>query len=82
MIVDLVRERVEAALPGAEVRVEGDASRMMIVVVSDRFEGVARVKKQQLVYAAISNLISAGELHAVTIRALTPGESGEALGPN
>lgn len=75
MIADVVRERLEAALTGADVQVDGDASRMTIVVVSDHFEGVARVKKQQLVYAAINDLIAAGELHAVTIRALTPGES-------
>jgi acid stress-induced BolA-like protein IbaG/YrbA len=47
---------------------------MEIIVVSTAFEGLARVRKQQLVYGAIAQLISAGALHAVTIRALTPAE--------
>ena len=47
---------------------------MEVVVVSSAFEGVSRVRKQQLVYAAIAELIRDGALHAVTIRAYTPAE--------
>ncbi len=51
---------------------------MEVVVVSPAFEGVSRVRKQQLVYAAIAELIRDGALHAVTIRAYTPAEHAEA----
>ena len=77
MIGDKVRARLEAALDGATVEVDGDGSRMSIAVVSSQFAGMTRVKKQQTVYAAISELIASGELHAVTIKALTPDEAGE-----
>jgi acid stress-induced BolA-like protein IbaG/YrbA len=78
VIADDVEARVAKAIVPSEVRARGDASRMEVVVVSPAFEGVSRVKKQQLVYAAIAELIRDGALHAVTIRAYTPAERPEA----
>ncbi len=78
MIADDVKTRVAQAIVPSEVTARGDASRMEVVVVSPAFEGVSRVKKQQLVYAAIAELIRDGALHAVTIRAYTPAERPEA----
>ena len=76
MIAEEVKARVEAALPDARVSAEGDGSRMEIAVASAAFEGLSRVKRQQLVYAAIDELIKAGDLHAVTINASTPDMDG------
>jgi len=76
VIADVVKSRVQAAFVGARVTTDGDESRMSVTVVSDAFCSLPRVKKQQLVYNAIADLIAAGELHAVTIRALTPDEAG------
>jgi acid stress-induced BolA-like protein IbaG/YrbA len=78
VISDDVEARVAKAIVPSEVTARGDASRMEVVVVSPAFEGVSRVKKQQLVYAAIAELIRDGALHAVTIRAYTPAERPEA----
>ena len=78
MIADDLKARVAQAIVPSEVTAHGDASRMEVVVVSPAFEGVSRVKKQQLVYAAIAELIRDGSLHAVTIRAYTPAERPEA----
>ena len=78
MIADDVEARIAQAIVPSEVTARGDASRMEVVVVSPAFEGVSRVKKQQLVYAAIAELIRDGALHAVTIRAYTPAERSEA----
>jgi len=78
VIADDVEARVAQAIVPSEVTARGDASRMEVVVVSPAFEGVSRVKKQQLVYAAIAELIRDGALHAVTIRAYTPAERSEA----
>jgi acid stress-induced BolA-like protein IbaG/YrbA len=38
------------------------------------FEGLRPVKKQQLVYAALSDRIADGSIHAVNIRTFTPAE--------
>lgn len=75
MIEDL-QERIESAIPEAVVAVSGEGNRFEIRVVAQAFEGLSRVKRQQVVYAAIGDLISSGAVHAVTIRALTPAEAG------
>ena len=78
MIADEVETRIARAIVPSEVSARGDWSRMEVTVVSPAFEGVSRVRKQQLVYAAIAELIKSGALHAVTIRAYTPAEHAEA----
>jgi acid stress-induced BolA-like protein IbaG/YrbA len=75
MIEKEVEERIARALRDATVSARGDDHRMDIRVVSPDFEGLTRVKQQQLVYAAISDLIGAGRLHAVSIQALTPAQA-------
>lgn len=75
-MIDEIRARVEQALDSAEVAVAGEGNRFQIDVVSERFEGMNRVKRQQQVYAAIGDLIAAGTIHAVTITASTPAERG------
>jgi acid stress-induced BolA-like protein IbaG/YrbA len=65
-----VRER----MPDAEVTATVEGNRAAITVVSQTFEAMSRVQKQQAVYACINHLIQDGTLHAVSIRALTPNE--------
>lgn len=67
---------VQQRMPDARVEASVDGNRALITVVSDRFAGMSRVKKQQAVYACIDHLIKDGTLHAVSIRALTPEEHG------
>jgi acid stress-induced BolA-like protein IbaG/YrbA len=74
VIADDVQARVARAIVPSDVTARGDAHRMEIDVISTAFEGMNRVRKQQLVYAAIAELIATGALHAVTIRASTPAE--------
>jgi len=71
---DAIIQAVRNGIDGAEVDVVVDGNRALITVVSPLFEGLSRVQKQQKVYACIDAFISDGSLHAVTIRALTPGE--------
>ena len=75
MIERDVEALIAAAIVGARVTARGDDHRMEIQVVADAFAGLSRVKKQQLVYAAIAELIADGRLHAVSIQALTPAEA-------
>ncbi|MFP6836884.1 MAG: BolA/IbaG family iron-sulfur metabolism protein [Pseudomonadales bacterium] len=60
-------------VPAVEVVLEGN--RASITVISDVFQGMSRVQKQQAVYACIDSFIADGRLHAVTIRALVPDEA-------
>jgi len=65
-------ERVRAQIPNSSVKVSVEGNRALIEVVSDTFESMSRVQKQQAVYACIDEFIQDGRLHAVTIRALSP----------
>lgn len=71
-----IAQAVRDGVLDAEVDVVLDGNRALITVVSTDFEGLSRVQKQQKVYACIEEYIRDGRLHAVTIRALGPAESG------
>jgi acid stress-induced BolA-like protein IbaG/YrbA len=75
---DDVKQRIAADLPDCEVTVTGDGSHFEAVVVGEVFAGMTAVKKQQLVYAPVNDLITSGELHALTIKAYTPEEWAKA----
>ncbi len=74
MTTDEVKNLIEKGLDVQEIRVTGDGSMFDVMVVSEQFEGLTPVKKQQLVYGTIKPQISRGDIHALTIKAFTPAE--------
>lgn len=64
--------RVQTTITDAQVKVEVDGNRALIEVESAVFADLTRVKRQQMVYACIEDLISSGALHAVTIKTDVP----------
>jgi len=52
----------------------GGESHFNLTVVSDRFDGQGRVARQRLVNTVLAEEL-AGPVHALSIRALTPGET-------
>ena len=62
------------ALSPEDLLIKVDGSHAIITVVSGAFAELSRVKKQQLVYAPLKELIGSGELHAVSIKTYTPSE--------
>ncbi len=69
-----VQNLVSGTIEDAEVLVEGAGANYDITVVSDIFAGMRAVGRQQAVYAALSDAIAEGTIHAVNIRAYTPTE--------
>ncbi|ESK38086.1 BolA family iron metabolism protein IbaG [Acinetobacter nectaris] len=67
-------EILKQAFPNAEVVVSGQAGKFDLRVVDDQFEGKRPVARQQLVYAPLNSFIASGEVHAVTIKAMTKEE--------
>ena len=74
-----VKTLLESHLEDCEVQVQGEGNHYDITAVGALFDGLRPVKKQQLVYAALSDHIADGSIHAVNIRTLTPAE-GQAQG--
>ena len=74
MTTDEIKVLIEAGIESAQVTVNGENGMFDTIVVSDKFEGLTPVKKQQMVYATVNAQITSGEIHALTIKAYTPSE--------
>ena len=71
-----VKNKIEAGLACQSVTVGGDGYHFEATVVSEEFEGKRPVARQQMVYATVQEDIASGELHAITLKTLTPSEAG------
>ena len=71
---DELKQRIEAALPGATVSVEdttGGGDHFRAEIVSDRFEGLSRIEQHKLVYGVFGAEVG-GPIHALSIKTSTP----------
>ncbi|MCB1688170.1 MAG: BolA/IbaG family iron-sulfur metabolism protein [Halioglobus sp.] len=75
-----VKELLQNHMPDCEFHVEGEGSHYDIAAIGSVFEGLRPVKKQQLIYAALTDHIANGSIHAVNIRTYTP-EQWQAQAP-
>jgi len=71
---DEIKQLIAAQIEVEHVIAELNGVNINLVVVSHQFDGLNAVKKQQMVYACLSELIAKGDLHAVTMKLFTPGE--------
>jgi stress-induced morphogen len=70
-----LKQRIESALPGADVRVEdltGGGDHFRAEVVSERFQGLDRINQHKLVYDVFGDEVG-GPIHALSIKTTTPG---------
>ncbi len=69
-----VTRLIEAGFDNAIVHVlSDDNTHYEAVVVASEFEGQRPLKRHQLVYSTLGELVG-NEIHALSIRAFTPGE--------
>jgi stress-induced morphogen len=72
---DEMKQRIEAALPGAVVSVDdttGGGDHFRAEIMSDRFEGLSRIQQHKLVYDVFGAEVG-GPIHALSIKTSTPG---------
>lgn len=72
---ELIRDRILAALPGAEVEVRdttGTGDHFDARVVSPAFTGKSMVDQHQAVYAPLKDVLQTGELHALALKTYSP----------
>ena len=70
---DEVRGFIAAGLPCTHLEVEGDGRHFFATIVSAEFEGLARVRRHQRVYAALGDRMRE-QIHALSMKTLTPAE--------
>ncbi len=74
MQVEQVKALLQEHFQDCDIDVTGDGSHFDMTIVGDVFEGLNAVKKQQLVYAALSAQIADGSIHAVNMKLFTRAE--------
>ena len=74
-----LRERIEQALPGADVSVidtTGGGDHFRAEVVSARFEGLTRIQQHKLIYDVFGDEVG-GAIHALSIKTEAPSPAGD-----
>ncbi|PIQ42687.1 MAG: hypothetical protein COV52_02710 [Gammaproteobacteria bacterium CG11_big_fil_rev_8_21_14_0_20_46_22] len=72
-----IEHLIHEALTCQHVQVEGDGYHFTATIVSETFDDLRSVQRQQKVYAAVNQPISTGELHALSLKTYTPKEWAE-----
>ena len=70
-----IRELLEAGLGECAIQLQSDGARLALSITASAFDGLSRVKRQQLVLRLLTEKINSGEVHAVTMKCMTPAES-------
>ena len=87
-IFDAIHDKLTAAFAPVRLEIEDDSARhhghagarpggeshFNVVIESTAFAGAPRVARQRMVYQALAEEL-AGPLHALSVKALAPGES-------
>ena len=69
-----IKKIIGAGMPCESLHVEGDGEHFEAVVVSSLFAGKNRVQRQQMVNALLRSYFDSGELHALSMKTLSPDE--------
>lgn len=64
---------IAAGLACTHLAVQGDGRHFAATIVSPAFEGLSRVRRHQVVYAALGERMRE-EIHALSMQTLTPAE--------
>lgn len=77
MLADDIRTMIQQGLPDANVEVRGaDGVHFEAIIVSPSFDGKRTVERHRMVYAALGAKMG-GAIHALSMRTLTPQETGD-----
>ena len=68
LATDEIKKRIEDGIPGAKVEVIGDGYKYDAIVVSEQFRNLNTMKQHQMVYATVNELITSGQLHALSLK--------------
>lgn len=75
---DAIRELIEAGLPDADVQVAGDdGTHFAARVISPSFADKGIVEQHRMVYATLGERMG-GEIHALSLKTMTPEQAGTA----
>lgn len=65
---------IAAGLPCDHIHVDGDGRHWSAIIVSSAFEGARLIARHQKVYSTLGQRIKTDEVHALSMKTLTPAE--------
>lgn len=77
MTTEQIKQRILESFGTAHVEVvdlTGTLDHIQVLVVSEKFTGQSRIQRQRMVMDVFQPELKTGEVHALTIRAITPTE--------
>ncbi len=74
MTADELRSIILAGLACEHCTLEGDGRHWYATIVSSEFEGKRAVQRHQLVYSTLGAKMHTDEVHALSMKTLTPSE--------
>lgn len=69
-----VQAWIAAALPCEHLEVSGDGQHFAATIVSAEFAGLSRIARHQKINAVLRHRLESNELHALSMKTLTPEE--------
>jgi acid stress-induced BolA-like protein IbaG/YrbA len=74
MTADELKSVIQAGLACVHIELEGDGRHWYATIVSTEFEGKRAIQRHQRVYATLGAKIQTDEVHALSMKTLTPAE--------
>ncbi len=74
MTAEQLQSLIAAGLPCEHLEVTGDGRHWSAVIVSPAFEGKRAIQRHQAVYATLGQRMQTDEVHALSMKTLTPAE--------
>jgi acid stress-induced BolA-like protein IbaG/YrbA len=66
---------ISRGLPCKFIEITGDGRHWNAVIVSESFRGKRLIQRHQMVYATLGNMMQTDEIHALSMKTLTPEEA-------
>lgn len=82
LLPQTLTQLIQAHLTDARVELQdltGGGDHWQAVIVSSAFAGKNQVQRHQMVYHALNSVLQSNELHALTMKTLTPEEWEQTL---
>ena len=74
MTADQLQNLIAASLACDHITLEGDGRHWYATIVSPEFEGMRPIARHQRVYATLGGKMATDEVHALSMKTLTPAE--------
>jgi len=74
MTADQLKDIIHAGLACEHLELQGDGRHWFATIVSPEFEGLRTIARHQKVYATLGQRMQTDEVHALSMKTLTPAE--------